>query len=490
MSVVDLEMDLNIVQRDLDYYLSLSNTYDVRDIRQFRKKVIGEYRKREIEYWRAKQEARIALEQSQKVIEPISEEQETEKGTTDEGLAAFREAFDAVEPESESDDVPEQKVVESSNEGLNAFRDAFNTPDVEETVVESAKTEVSSSDADIEVTGNAIDEAFPEYANNDDSVKETETILKEAPVVTHPPMVYRLSGHGRYVESYKDRSVHHRKGRSEERKRYTSHGRWVDGDSGSSVSSIDFLDSDELENENNNLEVEKKSVELEKISDSKPKINLESKQNKLEVEKKELEVENNSGSVFSSSNREKQKEKNSLEDPEFWGEMNEATKQKQENDDSELEKMFLESEKKHLIQAEAESNPDEEVDQVATAEEIKPEDTTETAVEDETSELDYKEDEPEDIFEIVEESQDSVSSAEESPKEEAKEPVVEKEVQSRVVEQNQPAEPVRVPEDIRDFLREHKGAEIGYVAKYYSKKVIEKNIAMGRIYKRKGKLFI
>ena len=47
-----------------------------------------------------------------------------------------------------------------------------------------------------------------------------------------------------------------------------------------------------------------------------------------------------------------------------------------------------------------------------------------------------------------------------------------------------------VPEDIRDFIREHRGSEIGYVSKFYSKKVIEKNIAMGRIYKRKGKLFI
>lgn len=63
---------------------------------------------------------------------------------------------------------------------------------------------------------------------------------------------------------------------------------------------------------------------------------------------------------------------------------------------------------------------------------------------------------------------------------EIKEPVVEK--------VKEPEE--HVPEDIRDFIREHKGSEIGYVAKFYSKKVIEKNIAMGRIYKRKGKLFI
>ena len=63
---------------------------------------------------------------------------------------------------------------------------------------------------------------------------------------------------------------------------------------------------------------------------------------------------------------------------------------------------------------------------------------------------------------------------------EIKEPVVEK-----VKETEE-----HVPEDIRDFIREHKGSEIGYVAKFYSKKVIEKNIAMGRIYKRKGKLFI
>lgn len=49
---------------------------------------------------------------------------------------------------------------------------------------------------------------------------------------------------------------------------------------------------------------------------------------------------------------------------------------------------------------------------------------------------------------------------------------------------------VDVPADIREFLRQHPCSPIDYVLKFYSKKEIDKAIALGRVYKKKGKLMI
>ena len=47
-----------------------------------------------------------------------------------------------------------------------------------------------------------------------------------------------------------------------------------------------------------------------------------------------------------------------------------------------------------------------------------------------------------------------------------------------------------IPSDIREFLRQHPNSDIAYVQKFYSKKEIDKQLKMGRIYKRRGKLMI
>lgn len=47
-----------------------------------------------------------------------------------------------------------------------------------------------------------------------------------------------------------------------------------------------------------------------------------------------------------------------------------------------------------------------------------------------------------------------------------------------------------VPSDIRMFLRQHPNSDMGYVLKFYPKKVVDKQLKLGRIYKRRGKLFI
>lgn len=51
-------------------------------------------------------------------------------------------------------------------------------------------------------------------------------------------------------------------------------------------------------------------------------------------------------------------------------------------------------------------------------------------------------------------------------------------------------EPTDAPKEIRDFLRQHPNASIDFVAKFYSKKEIAKQVKLGRIYKKNGKLMI
>lgn len=51
-------------------------------------------------------------------------------------------------------------------------------------------------------------------------------------------------------------------------------------------------------------------------------------------------------------------------------------------------------------------------------------------------------------------------------------------------------EHIEVPRDIRDFLRKYPNSPIEFVLKYYDKKDVEKQVKLGRIYKRKGKLMI
>lgn len=51
-------------------------------------------------------------------------------------------------------------------------------------------------------------------------------------------------------------------------------------------------------------------------------------------------------------------------------------------------------------------------------------------------------------------------------------------------------EKIDVPKDIRTFLKSHPSSTVEFVARYYPKKEIEKQLALGRIYKRKGKLMI
>lgn len=47
-----------------------------------------------------------------------------------------------------------------------------------------------------------------------------------------------------------------------------------------------------------------------------------------------------------------------------------------------------------------------------------------------------------------------------------------------------------VPPDIRVFLKQHPNSDMSYVLKFYPKKEVDKQLKLGRIYKRKGKLMI
>lgn len=58
------------------------------------------------------------------------------------------------------------------------------------------------------------------------------------------------------------------------------------------------------------------------------------------------------------------------------------------------------------------------------------------------------------------------------------------------VDDQKKEEKVEVPSDIRKFLREHPMSTVDFVLQYYSKKEVDKALALGRIYKKKGKLMI
>lgn len=49
---------------------------------------------------------------------------------------------------------------------------------------------------------------------------------------------------------------------------------------------------------------------------------------------------------------------------------------------------------------------------------------------------------------------------------------------------------VDVPKDLREFIRQHPCSTVEYVSKFYPRKEIEKQISLGRVYKKKGKLMI
>ena len=44
--------------------------------------------------------------------------------------------------------------------------------------------------------------------------------------------------------------------------------------------------------------------------------------------------------------------------------------------------------------------------------------------------------------------------------------------------------------DLRTFIKKHPGSTIEFVCKYYDKKEVDKQVKLGRVYKKKGKLFI
>lgn len=49
---------------------------------------------------------------------------------------------------------------------------------------------------------------------------------------------------------------------------------------------------------------------------------------------------------------------------------------------------------------------------------------------------------------------------------------------------------VDVPKDLREFLRQHPCSDISYVSQFFSRKEIDKQIQLGRVYKKRGKLMI
>lgn len=408
MGTIGLDIDMEVFQRDLDYYLNLSNTYDVRDINKFRKEVIREYREKDQEILKKQQEERLNLEKSNvvSVVDGVvSEEVENSSVDTDrEGSSLGSEMEDFGDLREDShDDLKdnESNILDELNEIKKLFRGA--TSEVKDTVKDVGVVETEPvKDVDmVEPEPITVQEDNKEYIDHGRYIEDYSDSVALDDAVPKVEEITDFVEHGRYVENYKnieeDNSgvvVNDVESKAEEIIDFVDHGRYVE----------DYVKEEKIEVKEEPVEVENTKIENENIDDLFNPEELETEISALEAENNEPEVDKENSGIFSSTNELNQKEKDSDLLDDFWLQMQSEVSLKSENTESELENILSE----------------------------------------------------------------------------IKEPVVEK--------VKEPEE--HVPEDIRDFIREHKGSEIGYVAKFYSKKVIEKNIAMGRIYKRKGKLFI
>lgn len=407
MGTIGLDIDMEVLQRDLDYYLNLSNTYDVRDINKFRKEVIREYREKDQEILKKQQEERLNLEKSNVVsVVDGAVAEEVENSSVDTGregssLGSEMEDFGDLREDSHDDlKDNESNILDELNEIEKLFRGV--SSEVEDSVKDEGIVETEPvKDVDtVEPEPITVQEDNKEYI---DHGRYTEDYSDRVALDDAVPKVEEITDfveHGRYIEDYKnieddssgvvDDSVP----KAEETIDFADHGRYVE----------DYVKEEKIEVKEEPVEVENTKIENENIDDLFNPEELETEISALEAENNEPEVDKENSGIFSFTNEVNQKEKDSDLLDDFWLQVQSDISLKSENTESELENILSE----------------------------------------------------------------------------IKEPVVEK--------VKEPEE--HVPEDIRDFIREHKGSEIGYVAKFYSKKVIEKNIAMGRIYKRKGKLFI
>lgn len=428
MGTIGLDIDMEVFQRDLDYYLNLSNTYDVRDINKFRKEVIREYREKDQEILKKQQEERLNLEKSNAVSVvdgAVAEEVENSSVDTDrEGSSLGSEMEDFGDLREDShDDLKdnESNILDELSEAEKLFRGV--SSEVEDSVKDEGIVETEPvKDVDtVEQKPVKDDMAEPEPVKGDMIEPEPVTAQEDnkeyidhgryiedySDRVVLDDAVPKVVGtadfveHGRYVEDYKNIEEDNRgvvvndvESKAEETIDFVDHGRYIE----------DYIKEEKTEVKEEPVEVENTEIENENIDDLFNPEELEMEINALEAENNEPEVDKENSGIFSFTNEVNQKEKDSDLLDDFWLQVQSDISLKSENTESELENILSE----------------------------------------------------------------------------IKEPVVEK--------VKEPEE--HVPEDIRDFIREHKGSEIGYVAKFYSKKVIEKNIAMGRIYKRKGKLFI
>lgn len=397
MGTICLDIDMEVLQRDLDYYLNLSNTYDVKNTNKFRKEVIREYREKDQEILKKQQEERLNLEKlnAVSVVDgAVTEEVENSSiDTVREGSSlgsemkdyyGLREDFNDNLKDDNNDILNELDEVEKLFRGVSS--------NIEDPVKVGGM--VKTEDDIVEPEPVKVQEDSKEYIDHDRYIEDYGNWVVVNDIVSEAKELADFVEHGRYVEDYRGVVLKDVAPRVEETVNFVEHGRYIE----------DYVKEEKREIKEEPVEVKNTAIENENISDLFNPEELETEINGLEAENNESETDKENSGIFSSTNELNQKEKDSDLLDDFWLQMQSDISLKSENTKSELENILSE----------------------------------------------------------------------------IKEPVVEK--------VKEPEE--HVPEDIRDFIREHKGSDIGYVSKFYSKKVIEKNIAIGRIYKRKGKLFI
>ena len=408
MGTIGLDIDMEVLQRDLDYYLNLSNTYDVRDINKCRKEVIREYREKDQEILKKQQEERLNLEKSNSVsVVDGAVDEEVENSSVDtagEGSSLGSEMKDFGDLiEDSHDDLKDNdsNILDELNEIEKLFRGV--SFDADDSVKDNGTIELEPVNDDdmVEPEPITVQEVNKEYIDHGRYIEDYSDGVVLDDTVPKVVETTDFAEHGRYIEDYRNIEddsdgvvVNDTVPKVVETTDFVDHGRYIE----------DYVKEENTEVKEEPVEVENTAIENENIDDLFNPEELETEINALEAENNEPELDKENSGIFSSTNELNQKEKDSGLLDDFWLQIQSDISLKSENTESELENILSE----------------------------------------------------------------------------IKEPVVE-----RVKEPEE-----HIPEDIRDFIREHRGSEIGYVSKFYSKKVIEKNISMGRIYKRKGKLFI
>ena len=246
-----------------------------------------------------------------------------------------------------------------------------------------------------------------------------------------------------------------------------------------SYSSLD-IEKNNLEEEKDELLIEETNLDIEKNNLEEENYDLDDdefiNQSYSEIENINLETENN---ISFSENFEEEEYK---EEPLQWGNY-EEDEEVEENPFSNIDFSSF-GNVKEVEEEETFSwgNYEEEEEEILQEDEVIPNIPVTQEIKEVINSNDKEQDDISSFFGDLGEF-DSSFNIEEKEVEEVKNEV--SDVKRDIVE-----EAIEVPKDLRDFVKMYHNCEMSFALKYFSKKEIDKQLSLGRIFKRKNRLLI